>query len=85
MDASDRSRFLHICANFLYPCPVGTYQLAIACQYHGIPFFVASPTTTIDLKLRHGRQIHIEERPAHELTHVQVICKYCIQEMAELA
>lgn len=47
---------------------IGTYQLAIAAQYHKIPFFVAAPTTTLDLKMASGAEIHIEERPAEELT-----------------
>ncbi|XP_066477317.1 methylthioribose-1-phosphate isomerase [Tiliqua scincoides] len=49
---------------------VGTYQLAIAAKYHGIPFYVAAPSTSCDLSLKHGRQIVIEERPSQELTDV---------------
>jgi eIF-2B alpha/beta/delta-like uncharacterized protein len=47
---------------------IGTYQLAIAAQYHGIPFFVAAPTTTLDPHTSDGSKIHIEERPESELT-----------------
>lgn len=47
---------------------IGSYQLAIAAQYHHIPFFTASPTTTIDVTMASGIEIHVEERPAHELT-----------------
>lgn len=47
---------------------VGTYQLAIAAQFHGIPFFVAAPTTTLDPSTPDGSSIHIEERPESELT-----------------
>jgi methylthioribose-1-phosphate isomerase len=47
---------------------IGTYQLAIAAKYHGIPFFTALPTSTIDLTKSSGIEIHVEERPAHELT-----------------
>lgn len=47
---------------------IGTYQLAIAAKYHNIPFFAAVPTTTIDLTKSSGTEIHIEERPAEELT-----------------
>lgn len=47
---------------------VGTYTLAICAQYHGIPFFVASPLTTLDSSLPDGSHIKIEERPASELT-----------------
>lgn len=50
---------------------IGTYQLAIAAHHHGVPFLVAAPSTSIDLKLQSGREIHIEERPAEELTHLK--------------
>lgn len=46
---------------------IGTYQLAIAAAYHGIPFFAAVPTTTLDLTMSSGSEITIEERPADEL------------------
>eukprot|EP01134_Creolimax_fragrantissima_P000433 CFRG0433T1 len=46
---------------------IGTYQIAISCAYHGIPFFVAAPTSTVDLNLKSGEEIVIEERPAVEL------------------
>lgn len=49
---------------------VGTYQLAIVAKHHGVPFYVAAPSTSIDCTLAHGGHIPIEERPAHELTHV---------------
>jgi len=49
---------------------IGTYQLAIVAKYHNIPFYTAVPTTSIDLKLANGKQIHIEERPADELTKI---------------
>lgn len=48
---------------------IGTYALAIAAHHHGVPFFVAAPTTTLDTSLASGSAIHIEERPAEELTH----------------
>ncbi|KAJ1983134.1 S-methyl-5-thioribose-1-phosphate isomerase [Dimargaris cristalligena] len=46
---------------------IGTYQLAITAQYHGVPFIVAAPTTSIDLKLATGAAITIEERPKEEM------------------
>nr|XP_044608949.1 methylthioribose-1-phosphate isomerase isoform X3 [Equus asinus] len=49
---------------------VGTYQLAIAAKHHGIPFYVASPSSSCDLCLETGREIVIEERPGQELTDV---------------
>lgn len=49
---------------------VGTYQLAIAAKHHGIPFYVAAPSSSCDLRLETGQQIVIEERPGQELTDV---------------
>ncbi|KAF6306700.1 methylthioribose-1-phosphate isomerase 1 [Rhinolophus ferrumequinum] len=49
---------------------VGTYQLAIAAKHHGIPFYVAAPSSSCDLQLESGQQIIIEERPGQELTDV---------------
>ncbi|XP_078541646.1 methylthioribose-1-phosphate isomerase [Lissotriton helveticus] len=49
---------------------VGTYQLAIAAKHHGIPFYVAAPSTSCDLSLEEGDKIVIEERPGQELTDV---------------
>lgn len=49
---------------------VGTYQLAIAAKHHGIPFYVAAPSTSCDLSLESGRDIIIEVRPSEELTSI---------------
>ncbi|XP_074240639.1 methylthioribose-1-phosphate isomerase isoform X2 [Saimiri boliviensis] len=49
---------------------VGTYQLAIVAKHHGIPFYVAAPSSSCDLRLETGREIIIEERPSQELTDV---------------
>ncbi|KAI8144287.1 S-methyl-5-thioribose-1-phosphate isomerase [Fennellomyces sp. T-0311] len=46
---------------------IGTYQLAITAKHHGILFIVAAPSTSIDLSMRSGNEIVIEERPANEL------------------
>ena len=46
---------------------VGTYQLAIVAKYHGIPFYIAAPTTSIDFTLKMGSEIVIEERPSKEM------------------
>jgi methylthioribose-1-phosphate isomerase len=48
---------------------IGTYGVAILAKEHGIPFYVAAPTSTIDLSLASGRQIPIEERDPTEVTH----------------
>ena len=50
---------------------VGTYTLAVLAQENGIPFYVAAPTSTIDLNLPTGEDIEIEERPPEEVTHFQ--------------
>lgn len=55
---------------------IGTYSLAIVAQYHGVPFFVAAPLSTIDFSLSDGSQIPIEERNPAEIYRVgeTVIC-----------
>ncbi len=47
---------------------IGTYQLAIMAQAHGIPFYTVAPTSTIDLALSSGEQIPIEQRDPAEVT-----------------
>ncbi len=46
---------------------IGTYGLAVLAKYHGIPFYVAAPTSTIDASLEHGGLIPIEQRDAAEV------------------
>jgi methylthioribose-1-phosphate isomerase len=46
---------------------IGTYSLAVLAQAHGIPFYVAAPTSTIDIKVATGQEIPIEERPDKEM------------------
>ncbi len=46
---------------------VGTYGVAVAAAYHGIPFYVAAPRSTIDLSLDSGAQIPIEYRDGAEM------------------
>lgn len=50
---------------------IGTYNLAILCKYHKVPFYVAAPTSTLDLSLPSGKKIPIEERDAKEVTHIK--------------
>uniref|UniRef100_H2YIR7 Methylthioribose-1-phosphate isomerase n=1 Tax=Ciona savignyi TaxID=51511 RepID=H2YIR7_CIOSA len=47
---------------------IGTYQIAVLAQHHGIPFYVAAPITCHDGGRLDGESIVIEERPPHELT-----------------
>lgn len=46
---------------------VGTYNLAVLCNYHNIPFYIAAPTTTIDRGIATGAEIEIEYRNASEI------------------
>lgn len=48
---------------------IGTYTLAVLAHAHQIPFYVAAPSSTIDLTLATGDEIPIEERAASEVTH----------------
>jgi methylthioribose-1-phosphate isomerase len=47
---------------------IGTYSLAVLARHHGIPFYVAAPTSTIDRNCASGADIPIEQRAAGELT-----------------
>ena len=47
---------------------IGTYNLALAARAHEVPFYVAAPTSTIDLSLKSGSEIEIEERHETEIT-----------------
>jgi methylthioribose-1-phosphate isomerase len=48
---------------------IGTYGVALLAQAHGIPFYVAAPSSTFDLSLQNGDAIPIEQRDAREVTH----------------
>jgi methylthioribose-1-phosphate isomerase len=48
---------------------IGTFSHAVAAEKHGVPFFIAAPTTTLDSNLATGADIEIEQRPAEEITH----------------
>ena len=50
---------------------IGTYMLAVLAKAHGIPFYVAAPTSTLDASLPNGDAIPIEERGGEELTHAE--------------
>lgn len=47
---------------------IGTSYVAMAAKYYGIPFYVCAPTSTIDMNCESGDDIHIELRPAEEVT-----------------
>src|SRR5205814_430255 len=48
---------------------IGTYGVALLAQAHGIPFYVAAPSSTFDLSLPAGDAIPIEQRDPREVTH----------------
>jgi methylthioribose-1-phosphate isomerase len=50
---------------------IGTYGIAVLAHAHGIPFYVAAPSSTIDLATPSGEQIPIEQRDPREVTHVR--------------
>jgi methylthioribose-1-phosphate isomerase len=49
---------------------IGTYTIAVLAQRHGIPFYVAGPTSSIDLNCQTGKDIPIEQRDPKEVSHM---------------
>jgi len=49
---------------------IGTYAIAVLARRHGVPFFVAAPTSSIDLDCPDGSCIPIEYRDEREVTHI---------------
>lgn len=47
---------------------IGTYGLAVLAKAHGLPFYVAAPSSTFDLAIASGVEIPIEERKGEEIT-----------------
>jgi len=50
---------------------IGTYQVACLAKLHGVPFYVAAPSSTFDFAKKTGREIPIEERASHEITRIR--------------
>jgi methylthioribose-1-phosphate isomerase len=50
---------------------IGTYSVAVLAKFHGIPFYIAAPYSTIDTKIKSGAEIVIEERNPDELRFFQ--------------
>ena len=48
---------------------VGTYNLAVLANWHGIPFYIVAPLSTFDPAIKTGNDIPIEERSPFEVTH----------------
>jgi len=49
---------------------IGTYSLAVLAKYHGIPFYVAAPLSTVDFDIKSGIEIPVEERSPNEVTRI---------------
>ncbi len=64
---------------------IGTYSLALLAKRHGIPFYVAAPSSTIDLTLATGDEIAIEERDPREVTGLSVSATFEVDEDARQA
>jgi methylthioribose-1-phosphate isomerase len=56
-----------IAANGDFANKIGTYSLAVLARHHKIPFYVAAPYTTVDVKARSGADIPVEHRAADEV------------------
>ena len=73
-----RDGTIHICtvgadriaANGDVANKIGTYSVAVLARAHGIPFYVAAPSSTIDLTTRSGQDIPIEHRSGREITNL---------------
>jgi methylthioribose-1-phosphate isomerase len=50
---------------------IGTYTLAVLAKENSIPFYIAAPASTIDISLKNGDKIPIEERRPGEVTRIQ--------------
>ncbi len=49
---------------------IGTLNLAILCKHHKIPFYIAAPQSTFDLKIKNGDAIEIETRKREEVAKI---------------
>jgi len=49
---------------------IGTYMIAVLAKRHGIPFYVAGPTSSIDINCPSGKDIPIEQRDPKEVSHM---------------
>lgn len=52
---------------------IGTYQVAVLAKENKIPFYVAAPLSTIDLRIPSGERIPVEERDASEISHFRKV------------
>ncbi len=57
-----------IAANGDFANKIGTYSLAVLARHHKIPFYCVAPSSTLDLSLKSGQEIPIEQRDPREVT-----------------
>ena len=55
-------------ANGDFANKIGTYSLAVLAKYHGIPFYTALPSSTIDMSIPDGSYIPVEQRSGDEVS-----------------
>ncbi|MCL2165088.1 MAG: S-methyl-5-thioribose-1-phosphate isomerase [Oscillospiraceae bacterium] len=60
----------HVAVNGDVANKIGTSVLAILAKHYGVPFYICAPSSTIDLSLRDGAGISIEQRDQREITHM---------------
>lgn len=56
-----------VAANFDIANKIGTYSVAVLAKEHGIPFYVAAPSSTLDYQMATGADIQIEQRDPEEV------------------
>jgi methylthioribose-1-phosphate isomerase len=61
---------------------IGTYSLAVLAHAHSIPFYIAAPTSTIDLSIDSGEKIPIEQRDPEEVTTIMGKVRITPQDVA---
>ena len=57
-----------VAANGDFANKIGTSGVAIIAKHYGIPFYCCAPSSTIDMTMESGDEIHIEQRKGEEVT-----------------
>ncbi|MCL2529199.1 MAG: S-methyl-5-thioribose-1-phosphate isomerase [Coriobacteriia bacterium] len=57
-----------VCKNGDTANKIGTYNLAVLARHHGLPFYIAAPSSTIDTSAETGKDVVIEQRSADEVS-----------------
>lgn len=74
----------HIAANGDTANKIGTYGLAVLAHEHGIPFYVAAPSSTVNLTISTGAEMVIEQRSEEEVTGVSWAAVFETTDPAEI-